>query len=78
MCCLGASSSSSSSTLQPTRRCTLNPAEEQPYPTNETNRYTHNFAGEFCRCGRDYDPITEPEAMVHCIACEVGFVMWYD
>jgi E3 ubiquitin-protein ligase UBR7 len=64
--------SSSSSTAK--RRCTLYPAEQQPQPPNEGNasRYTHNFSGEFCRCGRDYDPETEAEAMIHCIGCEVS------
>lgn len=52
--------------------CTLNPPETQPQPSNEENVYSHNFAGKFCRCGRDYNPETETEAMIACIACEVG------
>ncbi|WOO85488.1 Protein mlo2 [Vanrija pseudolonga] len=55
------------------RHCTLNPPHEQPQPPNETNRYTKNFAGKFCRCGRDYDPLTETEVMVNCLACEDWF-----
>ena len=54
------------------RRCTLNPPEAQPQPPNEENRYTRNFSGVFCRCGRDYDPETEVEAMLNCMGCEVG------
>lgn len=55
------------------RRCCLNPPETQPQPLNEKNRYSHNFAGKFCRCGRDYDPLSETEAMINCMACEVGW-----
>lgn len=54
-------------------KCTLNAPEKQPQPVNEKNRYTKNFAGVFCRCGRDYDPETEIEAMLNCIACEVSY-----
>lgn len=56
------------------RTCKLNPPEQQPQPPNEANvgRYSHNFSGEFCRCGRDYDPETESEAMINCIGCEVS------
>lgn len=63
-----------SSTSSGKRRCNLVPPEQQPQPPNEGNagRYTHNFRGEFCRCGRDYDPETEVEAMIHCIGCEVS------
>ncbi|KAL7422274.1 hypothetical protein Q5752_002920 [Cryptotrichosporon argae] len=40
-------------------------------PPNARNRYhADNFAGRFCRCGRPYDPETEDEAMICCIACE--------
>ncbi|BEJ14368.1 hypothetical protein CspHIS471_0401350 [Cutaneotrichosporon sp. HIS471] len=57
------------------RKCHLFPADQQPQPPNESNagRYTHNFHGEFCRCGRDYDPETEAEAMIHCLGCEDWF-----
>ncbi|CAK9786946.1 hypothetical protein CC85DRAFT_286164 [Cutaneotrichosporon oleaginosum] len=57
------------------RRCNIFPPDQQPQPPNEGNagRYTHNFVGEFCRCGRDYDPETETEAMIHCIGCEDWF-----
>lgn len=51
-------------------KCTLNPPDRQPQPANEGNRYSKNFKGEFCRCGRDYDPETEVEAMINCIGCE--------
>lgn len=54
-------------------KCTLNPPDKQPQPVNEKNRYTKNFTGAFCRCGRDYDPETEVEAMINCIACEVSY-----
>lgn len=53
-------------------RCTLTSQDQAPQLENEENRYSHNFKGEFCRCGRDYDPETETEAMIHCIGCEVG------
>lgn len=53
-------------------KCTLNPPEKQPQPPNEENRYSKNFSGTFCRCGRDYDPETEVEAMINCIGCEVS------
>ena len=41
-------------------------------PPNEDNVYGPNFSGRFCRCGRDYDPLTETETMVQCVACEVS------
>lgn len=53
-------------------RCSLIAPDQQPQERNGENRYTHNFKGEFCRCGRDYDPETETEAMIHCIDCEVS------
>lgn len=52
-------------------RCQITPPDQQPQLDNEENTYTHNFKGEFCRCGRTYDPETETEAMIQCIACEV-------
>lgn len=55
------------------RRCSLNPPDQQPQDANERNRYGQTFGGKFCRCGRDYDPETEAEAMVTCIACEDWF-----
>jgi E3 ubiquitin-protein ligase UBR7 len=54
-----------------TRRCALNPPDRQPQLPNDDNVYSKNFAGRFCRCGRDYNPETEEEAMLNCIACEV-------
>jgi E3 ubiquitin-protein ligase UBR7 len=66
------SSAASAARLGGLRKCSLNPAPDQPYLANDNNLYTHNFSGRFCRCGRDYDPVTEPEAMVHCIGCEVS------
>ncbi|TYJ56609.1 hypothetical protein B9479_002701 [Cryptococcus floricola] len=55
------------------RRCALNPPEIQPQSPNHNNKYTHNFEGEFCRCGRDYDAETEEEAMLSCLGCEDWF-----
>ncbi|RSH78307.1 uncharacterized protein EHS24_002776 [Apiotrichum porosum] len=55
------------------RRCSLNPPEQQPQAPNDRNHYGQTFSGKFCRCGRDYDPETEIEAMVTCIACEDWF-----
>ncbi|GMK58788.1 hypothetical protein CspeluHIS016_0602300 [Cutaneotrichosporon spelunceum] len=74
-CPTSAMCSPSSSTGTGKRKCHLFPTEQQPQPPNESNtgRYTHNFRGEFCRCGRDYDPETESEAMIHCIGCEDWF-----
>ncbi|ORY33721.1 hypothetical protein BCR39DRAFT_265315 [Naematelia encephala] len=63
-------SSSTSTFTTKRRRCTLNPPEIQPADPNEENRYQHNFSGQFCRCGRSYDPEIETEAMINCIACE--------
>jgi E3 ubiquitin-protein ligase UBR7 len=56
------------------RRCALNPPGTQPGPSNEENHYNQNFAGRFCRCGKVYDPETEDEAMLNCMACEVGLL----
>jgi hypothetical protein len=67
-----AGTSSSPSRPSRGRRCTLHPADQQPQSANEHNVYSKNFKGEFCRCGRAYDPETEEEAMLNCIACEVG------
>lgn len=39
-------------------------------PQNERNRYDHNFRGEFCWCGRPYDPHTEENDMIQCLVCE--------
>ncbi|WVR05098.1 hypothetical protein IAU60_002110 [Kwoniella sp. DSM 27419] len=55
------------------RRCNLNPPEKQPQEPNEENKYMQNFQGKFCRCGRDYNPETETEAMLCCIGCEDWF-----
>lgn len=56
------------------RKCVLNRPEIQPSLPNEKNRYSKNFHGKFCRCGRDYDPETEEEAMLCCLGCEVGLI----
>ena len=48
--------------------CTLHGATEE---TNVANHYGHNFRGLFCRCARPYDPKTELETMIQCLACEV-------
>ncbi|XAO24080.1 hypothetical protein I312_102870 [Cryptococcus bacillisporus CA1280] len=55
------------------RKCVLNRPEIQPSLPNEKNRYSKNFQGKFCRCGRDYDPETEKEAMLCCLGCEDWF-----
>lgn len=39
-------------------------------PRNDRNKYDHNFRGEFCWCGRPYDPHTEENDMIQCIVCE--------
>ncbi|GAA5982019.1 hypothetical protein JCM10908_004706 [Rhodotorula pacifica] len=39
-------------------------------PRNERNHYDHNFRGEFCWCGRPYDPHTEENDMIQCLVCE--------
>ena len=42
---------------------------------NTDNEYGQNFYERFCRCGRDYNPETETETMVQCVACEVSLSM---
>lgn len=54
-------------------RCRLNDPGIQPQECNQENNYSPNYSGKFCRCGRDYDPETETEAMLNCIACEDWF-----
>jgi E3 ubiquitin-protein ligase UBR7 len=51
--------------------CSLIP--NNPRPINERNNYNQNFQGDgqFCRCGRYYDPHTETETMIQCLSCEV-------
>ncbi|GAA6024884.1 hypothetical protein JCM8202_003768 [Rhodotorula sphaerocarpa] len=39
-------------------------------PRNTRNRYDHNFRGDFCWCGRPYDPHVEENDMVQCVVCE--------
>jgi E3 ubiquitin-protein ligase UBR7 len=51
----------------------LNDPSSQPQECNQENKYGPNYSGKFCRCGRDYDPETETEAMLNCIACEDWF-----
>lgn len=60
------------STSAKRRRCTLNPPQIQPAEDNSENRYNKNYKGEFCRCGREYDPLVETEGMLCCIGCEVS------
>jgi E3 ubiquitin-protein ligase UBR7 len=48
--------------------CTLHKNPEQE---NKENAYGPNFKVAFCRCGRAYDPLTERETMIQCLACEV-------
>ncbi|KAK0495677.1 hypothetical protein EDD18DRAFT_1170331 [Armillaria luteobubalina] len=50
--------------------CTLRTTPEEE---NTTNHYGQNFKGVFCRCGRPYDPNTEKETMIQCLACEDWF-----
>ncbi|ORX39781.1 hypothetical protein BD324DRAFT_667125 [Kockovaella imperatae] len=67
------SSTSTSGPYSHRKRCKLNAPESQPQELNADNRYGKTFKGVFCRCGRDYDPETETEAMVVCIGCEDWF-----
>jgi E3 ubiquitin-protein ligase UBR7 len=55
--------------------CTLH---KTPEGTNERNSYGQNFRSLFCRCGRPYDPRTERETMIQCLACEVSAQIWPD
>jgi hypothetical protein len=48
--------------------CTLHRSSEKE---NRENKYDHNFSSVFCRCGRPYDPKSERETMIQCLACEV-------
>jgi len=50
--------------------CTLH---KTPEDVNERNSYGQNFRRLFCRCGRPYDPKTERETMIQCLACEDWF-----
>ncbi|KII85393.1 hypothetical protein PLICRDRAFT_68097, partial [Plicaturopsis crispa FD-325 SS-3] len=50
--------------------CTLH---KKPEPENTDNKYGRNFEGVFCRCERPYDPQTEAETMIQCLACEDWF-----
>ncbi|KAH7890444.1 hypothetical protein F5I97DRAFT_1799082 [Phlebopus sp. FC_14] len=50
--------------------CTLH---KTPEVENTTNEYGQNFSGLFCRCARTYDPKTEQETMIQCLACEDWF-----
>ncbi|RDB26718.1 Protein mlo2 [Hypsizygus marmoreus] len=50
--------------------CTLHKISEEP---NVSNDYGQNFKGQFCRCGKAYDPKTERETMIQCLACEDWF-----
>ena len=56
------------------RRCNLLAPESQPQPSNEGNSYNQTFSGKFCRCGKDYNPETESEAMLSCMICEVDYL----
>ncbi|KAF9465925.1 hypothetical protein BDZ94DRAFT_1343311 [Collybia nuda] len=53
-----------------THPCSLHKALEEE---NTSNVYGQNFKGLFCRCGRPYDPKTERETMIQCLACEDWF-----
>ncbi|KIJ62258.1 hypothetical protein HYDPIDRAFT_114743 [Hydnomerulius pinastri MD-312] len=50
--------------------CTLNKGIEVE---NSTNEYGQNFRALFCRCSKPYDPKTERETMIQCLACEDWF-----
>ncbi|PPR01204.1 hypothetical protein CVT26_016085 [Gymnopilus dilepis] len=50
--------------------CALHPKLEEE---NANNQYGQNFKGIFCRCGRSYDPKSERETMIQCLACEDWF-----
>lgn len=52
-------------------KCSLTPQSVEPRPANDENKYNQNYKGDFCRCGRPYDPETEKEGMLCCIGCEV-------
>jgi E3 ubiquitin-protein ligase UBR7 len=64
--------SDASPSTRPAHRCTLRQGP-QPLEPNSGNRYGPNFRGEFCRCGRPYNPETENESMICCLACEVSW-----
>ncbi|CAH7665819.1 hypothetical protein BY996DRAFT_4573358 [Phakopsora pachyrhizi] len=55
-------------------RCNLSlmDRESEAVQTITTNRYDHNFDGQFCICerGKNYEPETEVEDMFQCLACE--------
>ncbi|KAI9566108.1 hypothetical protein HD554DRAFT_2221741 [Boletus coccyginus] len=50
--------------------CTLHNTTEQE---NGANQYGQNFRALFCRCASPYDPKTERETMIQCLACEDWF-----
>ncbi|CAO3664916.1 unnamed protein product [Rhizopus stolonifer] len=43
------------------------------HPSNDENKYNHNFRGLYCRCGQTYDPEKEEGTMFQCITCEDWF-----
>ncbi|GLE00774.1 hypothetical protein PINS_up009562 [Pythium insidiosum] len=57
------------SRLPATAPCTLWSDKDA---VNDGNKYSQNFAGQYCTCHRPYpDPVrTTPEVMVQCIVCE--------
>ncbi|TFK37093.1 hypothetical protein BDQ12DRAFT_632911 [Crucibulum laeve] len=57
-------------TVSITHGCTLHTKLEEE---NLQNVYGQNFKGQFCRCGRSYDPKTERETMIQCLSCEDWF-----
>lgn len=50
-------------------QCKLNPEKEE---VNSLNKYSHNFFGVYCTCGRPYpDPDDQVEdEMIQCVVCE--------
>lgn len=52
-------------------KCTLNAEKE---PTNDENKYNHNFIGKYCICAQPYpNPEGKDEEMVQCVVCEDWF-----
>ncbi|GAA5928754.1 uncharacterized protein JCM15063_003958 [Sporobolomyces koalae] len=48
--------------------CSISPRDDAPI--NAENKYDANFRGQFCFCGRPYDPHTETDSMYQCLECE--------
>ncbi|GAA6015111.1 hypothetical protein JCM11491_001668 [Sporobolomyces phaffii] len=48
--------------------CSISPRDD--FPLNDENKYDANFSGQFCFCGKAYDPHTETDSMYQCLVCE--------